>query len=69
MNIDKKFYKGKLKHPTGTTVGDLIKILKELPEDLPICQDFPLIGFMTTVFNINHNDVHLGIEPVEEGEF
>lgn len=58
MNIDeipKKFYRGEKKKPVAKNVGQLKKLLEELPDDLPLTEKYQL-----TVFNI-HSGAQLGL--------
>lgn len=63
MNLKSKirgeFYKGDLDRPIAETVGELINLLLELPEDLPI--DPWDGGVAVIVYNVS-SDAHLGFE-------
>ena len=45
----KKFYQAAMTTPSATTTGDLIEILKELPEDAPLEDG----GYEVVVYNIS----------------
>ncbi len=63
MKIPEKFYKGS-KHPTARTVGQLKKILAELPDSLPIESGFEK-RVELVVYNHGQSDQHLEIrEPL-----
>ncbi|MFA5340164.1 MAG: hypothetical protein WC332_00160 [Clostridia bacterium] len=64
MRIPEKFYRGD-DHPKAYTVGELKKVLSELPDDFPIMQCFEE-GVMIVVYNYNQEDVHLEFEEIEE---
>jgi hypothetical protein len=64
MEIPKKFYHGD-DPPTAYTVGELKKVLDELPNDFPIMQGYES-GVMVVVYNFGHEDVHLEFEEIEE---
>ena len=57
--IPEKFYKGD-KHPTARTVGQLKKILAELPDSLTIESDFG-DDVELVVYNHGESDQHLEI--------
>ena len=62
MTIPQKFYKTTAEeYPVVVrTVGELIEALKELPEDLPINQEYSSQGGAEVViYNFNEDDRHL----------
>lgn len=64
MEVPKKFYHGD-NHPTAFTVGELKKVLNELPDNFPIMQGFES-GVMIVVYNYNQEDVHLEFKELED---
>lgn len=64
MNIPEKFFKAG-KHPRAQNVGQLKKLLAELPDDLPVCDGWggsPEV----VVFNIRQDDRHLQLVDAHE---
>ncbi len=67
--IPPKFYKdGTENYPVVVeTVGDLIDVLKELPEDFPVNQGYTDdSGAIITVFNVNQSTQHLQLQSIDE---
>lgn len=69
-DLPKKFYK----EADGTgypvlayTVGELKKVLSELPDDIPIHQDHE-IGVHVVVYNAAYEDISLCFEENEYGD-
>lgn len=62
--VPEKFYRGD-KHPKARTVGQLIKILEELPKSLPVHAGFSR-RVSVTVYNIGQSDRHARIDEPEE---
>ena len=46
------------------TVGELKKVLEELPDDIPIQQGFEE-GVHVVVYNALHEDIHLEFEEID----
>jgi len=63
MKISRKFYHTDEEAPVAETVGDLIKILGELPRSLKIKQGFGE-GVECSVLNYGDNDCFLEFEEV-----
>lgn len=57
FGIPEKFYK-EGKHPRASTVKELMEILLELPENLPI-KSGSAVSIECIVYNINFEDRHL----------
>jgi hypothetical protein len=62
--VPEKFYKGDIDKPQAQNVGDLKKLLDELPNHLKIEQGFDK-GVTLVVFNIRKNNPHLSFQENE----
>jgi hypothetical protein len=62
--VPEKFYKGDIDKPQAQNVGDLKKLLDELPDHLNIEQGFDK-GVTLVVFNIRNRNPHLSFQENE----
>ena len=71
MTIPMKFYKTTAEgYPVVVhTVGELIEVLKELPADLEIIQEYaPAGGAEVVIYNFNEDDRHLCFRENEQDD-
>lgn len=62
-SIPEKFYKGD-KQPIARNVGQLKKLLNELPDTLQIRCSFSKC-VQLVVFNYKYSDIHLGLQDLD----